>query len=576
MEKDNLSDLSHLRQMAEELLKMKTASNASVESQSELYRLIHEVEVHEIELQLQNHELQRATNLATINSEKYTQLFDFAPTGYFVLSREGDIIASNHNGRKILGREYQNLINQRFPLLISDESRPIFTKFLSDIFKKKDKGSCIVSISIEDKLPVYGHITGLVDEKTENCLINIIDISSLKLSEKTLENKIHELTITTNELEQAIQLNKAKDQLLAILGHDLRNQFTGLIGYSGYLVENLQNLNDVELKDIANQITNSAQNAYSLLDEILVWSKAQANRTTFEPQKLSFSDICREIIEFLKPSALAKTITLNCNNKTDITLFADKDMLKTVLRNLISNAIKFTDKLGVINIIASQGSGNVTISVSDNGTGISAESLPKLFDASQILTTQGTKGEKGTGLGLLLCKEFVEKHGGKIWAESELGKGSIFSFNIPQKTRYREKGSDKSKEVEAEINNLKILIADDNAAIRMILADLFRKYSREILFAKTGNEAVDIFRENLDVDLILMDSTMPQMNGNEATTLIREVDKKVIIFISTADEISKVTEDYAHLAINDYLPKPYNKFSIDQLVLKHFAGDHPK
>ena len=187
-----------------------------------------------------------------------------------------------------------------------------------------------------------------------------------------------------------------------------------------------------KLKDIANQITNSVQNAYSLLDEILVWSKAQSNRTTFEPQTLNFTDICREILEFLKPGALAKTITLNCNNKTDIVIFADPDMLKTVLRNLISNAIKFTDIHGLININAKQDSGKVIISVSDNGTGIPVSSLPKLFDVAQVLTTEGTKGEKGTGLGLLLCKEFVEKHGGMIWAESEPGKGSVFSFSLPQ------------------------------------------------------------------------------------------------------------------------------------------------
>ncbi len=576
MEKGNLSDPSFLRKMAEELLKMRDTSKVPGDSESELLRLIHEVEVHEVELKLQNKELLRATELATVNSEKYTQLFDFAPSGYFILSEIGDIIDSNHNGRKILGKEHQTLINHRFALLISDDSKPIFNKFLSDIFKKKGKESCVVSILVDEKLPVYGHITGLVDEKNENCLINIIDISSLKLTEQTLENKIHELTITTNELEQAIQLNKAKDQLLAILGHDLRNQFTGLIGCSGLLAENIQTFNIDQLRDIANQIANSAQNAYSLLDEILVWSKAQTNRTTFEPRSLNFSAICREILEFLKPGAISKTITLNCNNQTDIEIFADIDMLKTVLRNLISNAIKFTDKEGVININAKKDSLYVTISVSDNGTGVPADSLTKLFDASHVLTTEGTKGEKGTGLGLLLCKEFVEKHGGKIWVESELGKGSIFSFNIPQKTKAKLIPLAHSNEVESEINNLKILVVDDNDAIRIVLGDLFKKYSKEILFAKNGNEGVDIFQKNPDIDLILMDSTMPQMNGYESTSLIRKMDKNVIIFISTADEASKVTEEYADLAVNDYLPKPYSKLYIKELLRKHFSGDQQK
>ena len=140
---------------------------------------------------------------------------------------------------------------------------------------------------MSDKLPVYGHMTGLVNEKSENCLINIIDISSLKLTEQTLENKINELTITTNELEQAIQLNKAKDQLLAILGHDLRNHFTGLIGFSGSIeLKTLKTSILSNLKILQIKLLIQLQNAYSLLDEILVWSKAQSNRTTFEPQDL--------------------------------------------------------------------------------------------------------------------------------------------------------------------------------------------------------------------------------------------------------------------------------------------------
>ncbi len=356
----------------------------------------------------------------------------------------------------------------------------------------------------------------------------------------------------------------------------MRNLFTGHIGLLGLLTENIRQHNDIELEDIANQITNSALNSYSLLDEILIWSKVQANKTTFEPQTLNLKDICREIIEFLNPTAHVKTISLNFNDKADISFIADIDMLKTVLRNLISNAIKFTDKNGVININAKQVSGNVTISISDNGTGISANSIPKLFDATQLLTTVGTKGEKGTGLGLILCKEFVEKHGGRIWVESELDKGSVFSFCIPQKTKSKIKKYVNSNEFETEISNLKILVADDDAGLRMILGEMVRKFGTEILFAKNGNEAVDIFQKNPDIDLILMDSNMPGMNGYEATSLIRKADKKIIIFISTADEISKVNEEYADLSINDHLPKPYSKFYINKLIRKHFSGDHQK
>jgi signal transduction histidine kinase len=129
-------------------------------------------------------------------------------------------------------------------------------------------------------------------------------------------------------------------------------------------------------------------------------------------------------------TAHKKDITINYQAPEDLTVFADSDMLKTIMRNLISNSIKFTPDHGIINIRAENISDSLTISVSDNGIGIEPQILSKLFDISEVITTKGTDGETGTGLGLLLCKGFVEKHGGKIWAESEVGKGSEFKFTL--------------------------------------------------------------------------------------------------------------------------------------------------
>jgi len=133
----------------------------------------------------------------------------------------------------------------------------------------------------------------------------------------------------------------------------------------------------------------------------------------------------------LKPNADAKKIKINYSSSSHISVFADCDMLKTILRNLVSNAIKYTKKSGEVNISAEENSGNITISVSDNGIGIANDELTKLFNISEVITTKGTANETGTGLGLLLCKDFVEKHGGKIWVESEAGKGSNFKFTLP-------------------------------------------------------------------------------------------------------------------------------------------------
>jgi len=231
--------------------------------------------------------------------------------------------------------------------------------------------------------------------------------------------------------KQLLQINTDKDRFISILGHDLKNPFNNILGFSEILTDEIDSLNKDEIKDIAHNINKSAQITYKLLDDILMWARAQQGKTPFSPQKLGFAEICNGAVEVLKPIADAKNISINYSKVDNITVFADRDMIKTIFRNLVSNAIKFTNNDGVININAEQTQSNITISVTDNGIGIASDNLVKLFDISDVLTTKGTAGETGTGLGLLLCKEFVEKHGGKIWVESEVGKGSDFKFKLP-------------------------------------------------------------------------------------------------------------------------------------------------
>ncbi len=234
--------------------------------------------------------------------------------------------------------------------------------------------------------------------------------------------------------EKLTVLNTDKDRFISILGHDLKTPFNNILGLSEMLAGEVNSLKTEEIEDIAKYINKSAKSTNNLLDDILMWARTQQGTIPFNPQNLSFADVCMNILEILNSSAKAKYITINYSLADHINVFADIDMLKTVLRNLVSNAIKFTNSGGKITINAEQNSENVIISVSDNGIGINPGILSKLFDISEVLTTKGTSGETGTGLGLLLCKEFVEKHGGKIWVESEVDKGSDFKFTFPMIT----------------------------------------------------------------------------------------------------------------------------------------------
>ena len=256
------------------------------------------------------------------------------------------------------------------------------------------------------------------------------DLLKASYSKNIIERKHVKLKIQQQNIELT-KLNYDKDRFISILGHDLKNPFNNILGFSKILTDEIDSFSKDEIKDITDNINKSAQITNKLLEDILMWARTQQGEIPFKSQNFSFEEICNDAVEILKPNAIAKNIALNFNTSEGLRVYADTDMLKTVLRNLVSNAIKFTNSGGKITINAELNSENVLISVSDNGVGISQENLAKLFDISEVLTTTGTAKETGTGLGLLLCKEFVEKHGGRIWVESEAGKGSDFKFSLP-------------------------------------------------------------------------------------------------------------------------------------------------
>jgi signal transduction histidine kinase len=265
-------------------------------------------------------------------------------------------------------------------------------------------------------------------------LISSITISlllfALSLAFINANLRAKQIHLLNTQLEK---LNTDKDRFISILGHDLKNPFNNLLGLSEVLLEDIRKLDIDEIEDIAKDIYKSAIISGNLLEDILMWSRTQQGSIPFNPQNVSLSATCRNIIEILNPGAYAKNIQIYDSSVNHINVYADEDMLKTILLNLVSNAIKFTNSGGKITINAERNSEIVTISVSDNGVGIPPDGLAKLFDISEVLTTRGTAEETGTGLGLLLCKEFIEKHKGKISVVSEEGKGSTFSFTLPDK-----------------------------------------------------------------------------------------------------------------------------------------------
>ena len=265
---------------------------------------------------------------------------------------------------------------------------------------------------------------------------------------KELQNLNEEIITHNEELKSAIekyeisekkllQNNATKDKFFSIIAHDLKNPFNSMIGFSQLLTENFDNLKISEQKQYIKYIHQGIDGTHNLLDNLLIWARTQSDTIEYEPNNENLFLLTVGIIKLLKQSADKKSLNLINQIKDDIIVFADKNMIETVLRNLISNAIKFTKKDGEI-VLTSRLVTNkdkqdfVEISVKDTGIGISSEILSKLFVISENTSTKGTNNETGTGLGLILSKEFIEKHGGEIWVESAKGEGSVFTFSIPK------------------------------------------------------------------------------------------------------------------------------------------------
>jgi len=245
---------------------------------------------------------------------------------------------------------------------------------------------------------------------------------------KDLQQKNSEIASKNKELKD---LNTTKDTLFRIIAHDLKNPISVVVSYTEVIAEDFDDYDQEELLEIIQKLNKSSNEGLRLLENLMEWARAQTGAISFEPQKINIREIVNENINLLQSNAKEKEIELSANVNPALEANADYNLTSTVLRNLMSNAIKFTPDQGKITVEAEPRNGHLKISVKDNGRGIKQEDIPKLFDLTQTYKQKGTRNERGTGLGLMICKEFVEKQGGEIWVESQEDKGSTFSFTLP-------------------------------------------------------------------------------------------------------------------------------------------------
>jgi PAS domain S-box-containing protein len=334
-----------------------------------------------------------------------------------------DLISNDHAKKTILNI-FEKIINRK---KLADQQ--LFFKFNveNNIITVNWKYALLQDINGDvNGLLIVGNDITSEQRNYEELKFTYREIIELK---HKLENNNKELQEKEEQLRQEIA---DKNRFFSIIAHDVKSPFSALLGLSGLLAESVDFFSQQEIKEMATGINRQANNIYQLLESLLQWSRAQMNKIPFAPGMLNLEDAVIQAVVVFKPACEKKGINIIHNVSHDINIFADANMLDTILRNLISNAVKFTNKKGSITITATEMIRFVEISVSDTGIGMSKEDIQNALDVSKHHTTPGTNQERGTGLGLIIIKDFAEKHNGRLIISSKVGQGTTIKVLLPK------------------------------------------------------------------------------------------------------------------------------------------------
>ena len=271
---------------------------------------------------------------------------------------------------------------------------------------------------LEEQAKSLNESNSILEEKQEEVKMQAEELKAQKDSLEETNKKLHELNLT-------------KDKFFSIIAHDLKSPFSNLIGFLSLLNSRVDSYERDKIKKFVKLSYQSSTKIYNLLDDLLKWSRSQLNVIEIKKQKVDIRKIINANTKFIENAAENKNVEIRINLQEEISISTDENMVNTIIRNLLSNAVKFSHSNGVVTISGQKAGREIIISIKDSGVGLSNDDIGKLFRVDVPTQQIGESKEKGTGLGLIICKDFVEQLGGKIWVESELGNGSTFKFSLP-------------------------------------------------------------------------------------------------------------------------------------------------
>jgi hypothetical protein len=502
------------------------------------------------------------------NQERYLKLISTVPDLIVLTDLNGTITFVNDNSFPSLGQHpVEALIGQNMLSFIMDEDQPLALKNTKLMFERK-LGPKEYKLKTIDGSFIHSEVNGdiLFDayNKPTGMVYVIRDITERKRAEEEL----------IKARDKAEESDRLKSAFLANMSHEIRTPMNGILGFAELLKE--QHLTGKEQQHYIDMINKSGQRMLNIINDIIDISRIEAGLMELRLSESNINDQIKYVYNFFKPEAANKGLHLTINNSLsnkEAIITTDREKLFAILTNLVKNAIKYTNE-GEIELGCTPKSGYIEFYVKDTGIGIPENRHHAIFKRFVQADIEDKMAYQGAGLGLSISKAYVEMLGGNIYVESEAGKGSTFYFTIPS-TKGTEQGSShlrqKASENRYDIRKMKILIVEDDKISQILLERSIEKFSSAILKAQTGTEALEIFHNNPDIELILMDIRLPGMDGYEVTRQIRQFDKDVVIIAQTAFGLSEDRENAKKAGCDDYISKPIKIDELLMIIKNHFA-----
>jgi PAS domain S-box-containing protein len=502
---------SDLRRLAEEMAGANEAQPSKTPSPEEAGRLLHELQVHQIELEMQNEELRRAQAELEASRTRYFDLYDLAPVGYFTVSEQGLILEANLTGAGLLGLARRDLTRQPISHYILPEDQDIFYRHRRQLLEAGTPRECELRMLRAEAAPFWARLESTVAQDGESgesvCRIVVSDIDARKQAEQALAD-----------------LNRGKDEFLAMLSHELRNPLAPILN-AVQLLQLQKNENPIQQKARA-IIERQVRQLTHLVNDLLDVARTTTGRIQLCREPVLVSDIVERAVETARPLIDRRRHALSVSLPPDpIWLYADVSRMEQVVTNLLTNAAKYTNEGGHIWLTVRQEGGQAVLHVRDTGVGMAPGFLPHVFDLFTQAKRSSDRSQGGLGIGLALVKRLVEMHEGTVSVSSTLGQGSEFVVRLAVRppgalTLTPQPATSELPSRLAE-RALRVLVVDDNVAAAQILEMLVQESGH---LARTAHNGPTALAAALDYrpDVMLMDIGLPEWDGYEVAKRIRQ------------------------------------------------------